>query len=141
MNLGFPLTGSEHEQTAENEPTHRTHATILSVRTTLLALALICGTVTTVSPRAEAGSDLVLAQVTVYSATWCGPCKVLKAGLHEKNIPFEEVDVDQYPSSYAMAKKASGTNAIPLTNVVHGPKMTWIVGSDVDAVVRAYNGD
>ncbi|MGZ3420220.1 MAG: glutaredoxin family protein [Polyangiales bacterium] len=115
------------------------------MRTSLLALALITGSITgsvgLVSPRAEAGSDLVLSQVTVYSATWCGPCKVLKAGLHEKNIPFEEVDVDQYPSSYAMAKKASGTNAIPLTNVVHGPKMSWIVGSDVDAVVRAYNGD
>jgi mycoredoxin len=118
----------------------RTTAWYASCVRALFGLALLAGFVSIGKP-ASAGSDDVQAQVTVYSATWCGPCKVLKAGLHERNIPFEEVDVDQNPGAFAFAKKASGANAIPLTNVVRGLSQRWIVGSDVDGVVKAYKGE
>ncbi len=32
--------------------------------------------------------------VTVYSATWCGPCKMLKPALKKAGIEFTDVDVD-----------------------------------------------
>lgn len=86
-------------------------------------------------------ADDVEAQVTVFGATWCQPCKVLEAALKARKIPFEEIDVDQNPQAYAMAKKASGTNGIPLTLVQRGGKATWVLGADPDAVERAYRGE
>jgi glutaredoxin len=78
--------------------------------------------------------------VTLYGATWCPACKALEATLQERHIPFEKVDVDREPQRYEMARRASGTNAIPLTNIVRGPQVNWIVGNDPDAVERAYKG-
>ncbi len=79
--------------------------------------------------------------VTIYTASWCGYCKQLQAGLRERGVPFEAVDVDENPGAYAVAKKSAKANGIPLTNVVRGPMQRWIVGADVDAVERAYRGD
>lgn len=81
-----------------------------------------------------------LAKVTVYGATWCSACKSLEASLRNRGIPFELVDVDENPGAYAIAKKAAGANAVPLSNIVRGPAQTWIVGADPDAVERAYRG-
>lgn len=78
--------------------------------------------------------------VTVYGATWCPSCKALEATLHDRKIPFELVDVDREPARYEMARKASGTNGVPLTNVIRGPQVSWILGNDPDAVERAYKG-
>lgn len=78
--------------------------------------------------------------ITLYGATWCPACKALEATLQERHIPFELVDVDREPQRYEMARRASGTNAIPLTNIVRGPQVSWIVGNDPDAVERAYKG-
>lgn len=78
--------------------------------------------------------------ITLYGATWCPACKALEATLQERHIPFELVDVDREPQRYEMARRASGTNAIPLTNIVRGPQVNWIVGNDPDAVERAYKG-
>jgi mycoredoxin len=86
------------------------------------------------------GNELSSAQVTVYGAGWCSACKSLEASLRSRQIPFSTVDVDENPGAYAMAKKAAGTNAIPLTNVLRGPMQHWIVGADPDAVEKAYNG-
>jgi glutaredoxin len=81
------------------------------------------------------------AQVTVYDATWCSACKSLEAALRSRGIPFDTVDVDQNPGAFAIAKKATGTNAIPLTNIIRGPLQSWVVGANPDAVERAYNGE
>lgn len=81
-----------------------------------------------------------LARVTVYGATWCSACKSLEASLKGRGIPFELVDIDENPSAFAIAKKAAGANAVPLTNILRGPAQTWIVGADPDAVERAYRG-
>jgi glutaredoxin len=81
-----------------------------------------------------------LARVTVYGATWCSACKSLEASLRSRGIPSELVDVDENPGAFALAKKAAGANAVPLSNIVRGPAQTWIVGADPDAVERAYRG-
>lgn len=80
------------------------------------------------------------ARVTVYGATWCSACKSLEASLRSRGIPFEVVDVDQNPAAFAIAKKAAGVSAVPLTNIIRGPAQTWIVGADPDGVERAYKG-
>jgi uncharacterized protein YqhQ/glutaredoxin len=78
--------------------------------------------------------------VTIYGASWCGPCKILERGLKERDIPFEIIDVDQSPESFARAKQATGSSSIPQTCVARGADTTWIIGADVDAVEKAYRG-
>lgn len=78
--------------------------------------------------------------VTVYGASWCGPCHSLQRALAERDIPFDYIDVDKSPSSHERAKQATGTSAIPVTSVVRGSDITWIVGADIAAVERAYRG-
>jgi mycoredoxin len=87
------------------------------------------------------GSEVSSAQVTVYGAAWCSACKSLEASLRSRGIPFAQVDVDENPGAFAIAKKATGTNAIPITNILRGPTHTWIVGANPDAVERAYKGE
>src|SRR5258708_18915940 len=89
------------------------------------------------SVRAPHGSGLV----TVYGAKWCGPCHVLQDGLKAKSIPFEYVDVDENPYVWAIVSKSANTSSIPLTSVIRGPHIKWIVGSNVNAVEAAYNED
>ncbi len=81
-----------------------------------------------------------LTTVTIYGATWCGPCQILERGLKERDIPFDVVDIDRNPDAYARARQATGTNSIPLTNVTNSGNVTWIVGADIAAVERAYRG-
>ncbi len=79
--------------------------------------------------------------VTIYSASWCGPCKTLKARLHEKEIPYDEVDVDKNQEAYARAQKSAGNaRGIPLTNVVHDGDSSWFVGDNAEPIERAYRG-
>ncbi len=106
----------------------------------ILLVALALGP--SMSARAPStAEEQVSAQVTVYGATWCGACKSLEAALKSRGIPYDTVDVDANPGAYAIAKKATGTNAIPLTNVVRGPMQSWVVGANADAVEKAYRGD
>ena len=79
--------------------------------------------------------------VTIYGATWCGPCRHLEATLTQRNVPFVVVDVDQNSDAYAKARTASGMGSgIPLTNIERST-VTWVQGDDADAVERAYKGD
>jgi len=115
-----------------------------SVRLLLLVALALTPTRTSAAggaPTAGGGEEQVIAQVTVYGAAWCGACKSLEASLKSRGIPFEAIDVDANPGAYAIAKKATGTNAIPISNIVRGPLQTWIVGANPDAVEKAYRGE
>ena len=76
--------------------------------------------------------------VTIYGASWCGPCKILEAGLREQQIPFDEIDIDRNPTAFDRAKQATGTSAIPQTSVAGSGGVVWIIGADVAGVERAY---
>ncbi len=106
-------------------------------RTAALALLALPAAVSRIARATPSSST---SAVTVFGATWCGPCHQLHAALRERGVPFEEVDVDRHPDLYDRARQAAGTNAIPLTGVARGGATTWIVGADADAVERAYRG-
>jgi glutaredoxin len=91
--------------------------------------------------QADAAPSSTQAGITVYSATWCSACRSLEKSLNERNIPYDTVDVDKSPSTYARARDRAGTNSIPLTNVKRDSGERWIVGADPDAVERAYRGE
>jgi glutaredoxin len=111
------------------------------LRAVLVAAAFLLSPEAT-RERAQAfGAETELATVTVFGAKWCGPCHVLQEALHQRGIPFEYIDVDEDPVSWAMARKASGSTGIPTTSIRRGPSQTWIIGANPDAVERAYRGD
>ncbi|MGH9898571.1 MAG: glutaredoxin family protein [Pyrinomonadaceae bacterium] len=37
-----------------------------------------------------------MAEIKVYTTQWCGDCRNAKRFLHEHNIPFEEIDIEQH---------------------------------------------
>ena len=50
----------------------------------------------------EAGS------VVMYSTTWCGYCRRLKAQLRSADIPFTEVNIEEVPEAAAFVEQANG---------------------------------
>jgi mycoredoxin len=76
--------------------------------------------------------------VTIYGASWCGPCKSLEQGLRERQIPFDEIDIDRNPTAFERARQATGTSAIPQTSIAGNGGVVWVIGADVAAVERAY---
>ncbi len=118
---------------------------MLSLRSGAVAVAFVL-TAFSVTPRpadaARSVSSLSSAPVTIYGAKWCSACRSLERGLSERKIAFEVIDVDDNPAAFARARAAAGaTNAIPLTSVVKGTGLVWIVGADIDGVERATRGD
>jgi mycoredoxin len=51
--------------------------------------------------------------LTVYTAPWCGDCRVAKAWLKKHNIPFREVDIEQVPGAAEAVIQHTGKRAIP----------------------------
>lgn len=80
------------------------------------------------------------AGVTVYGASWCGPCRKLEADLKARDIPFDEIDVDRNPQAFERARQATGTGAIPQTSIDRAGNTVWVVGANADAIERAYRG-
>jgi glutaredoxin len=51
--------------------------------------------------------------LTVYSAPWCGDCRVAKAWLKKHNIPFAEINIEAVPGAAEEVIKQTGKRAIP----------------------------
>jgi glutaredoxin len=63
--------------------------------------------------------------ITVYSAEWCGPCKMLKAAFKREGIEYNTVDVD---ADTTAASKA-GIRGVPTTVITKADdKEVRIVG-------------
>lgn len=104
----------------------------------VLVMACVLALSSTAAAAAPNVSSLGGTPVTVYGAKWCSACKTLEAGLRDRKIAFEEIDVDENGAAFARARTASGQGgAIPLTSVVRSTSTVWIVGADVDAIDRA----
>ena len=49
-------------------------------------------------------------EITIYSATWCGPCKMAKKFLTENGFSFNDIDIEENNiTREEMAAMAKGT--------------------------------
>jgi mycoredoxin len=48
--------------------------------------------------------------VTVYTTTWCGPCRRLKSQLDREGIAYDEVDIEREPAAAAYVRSVNGGN-------------------------------
>ena len=52
-------------------------------------------------------------KIVIYSADWCGSCVSAKRFLEEKNIPYEEINIDRQGISRSRLIELTGRLAIP----------------------------
>ena len=62
---------------------------------------------------------------TLYSTSWCGPCKRLKGQLGELGITFNEVDIEQSPEAAAVVESLNnGNQMVPTLVFSDGTSLT-----------------
>lgn len=63
--------------------------------------------------------------ITLYSPTWCGPCKGLKSDLEKSGIPFTQIDVKSDKKATAhMETINNGNRTVPTLVFSDGTSMT-----------------
>jgi mycoredoxin len=55
--------------------------------------------------------------LTVYTTTWCGPCRRLKTQLLREGIPFQEIDVERNPDAADFVISVNNGNRVVPTVV------------------------
>ena len=51
-----------------------------------------------------------MAQVTMYSTTWCGYCRRLKLQMDQAGISYREVDIERDPDAARFVEGVNGGN-------------------------------
>lgn len=68
--------------------------------------------------------DLGMAQMTMYSTTWCGYCRRLKLQLDQAGIPYDEVDIERDPAAAEFVEQANnGNRTVPTVKYADGETM------------------
>ena len=49
-------------------------------------------------------------RLTVYTTTWCGPCRRLRAQLDRDGIAYDVVDIERDPAAAAFVESVNGGN-------------------------------
>ena len=63
--------------------------------------------------------------VTMYTTSWCGYCRRLKAGLEREGIDFTEVDIELDESAAELVAQANGGNhTVPTLVFADGSALT-----------------
>lgn len=57
----------------------------------------------------------MIKEITVYTRTTCAPCRMLKQWLKNKELNYNEVNVDDNPVEGQKAYELSGFSIVPLT--------------------------
>jgi mycoredoxin len=64
-------------------------------------------------------------QLTIFSTTWCGPCRRLKGQLQIEGIPFTAVDIETDPEAEAFVKEVNrGYAVVPTVLFPDGTALT-----------------
>ncbi|MDL4839690.1 glutaredoxin family protein [Aquibacillus rhizosphaerae] len=71
--------------------------------------------------------------ITVYTTTKCPYCVMLKNFLTDKNIAFQEVNVENDPIAMQRVVQTTGQMGVP-QSVVNG---TWVLGFDPNSILDA----
>lgn len=91
------------------------------------------GALTLLVPTSVEAGPKVRAAVTMYGASWCGPCKAVKRFFSANGIPHQYVDVDSSSGGDAFERANGGKRSIPLTFV--GRRR--VRGANVEALRQA----
>ncbi|MFD0887100.1 mycoredoxin [Streptosporangium algeriense] len=63
--------------------------------------------------------------LTVYTATWCGPCKRLKSQLTREGISYREIDIEQNPDAAQFVMSVNnGNQTVPTVLFEDGTSLT-----------------
>lgn len=63
--------------------------------------------------------------ITMYSTTWCGPCKRLKSDLEKSGIPFTQIDIENDEAGAALIETINnGNRTVPTLVFADGSSMT-----------------
>lgn len=63
--------------------------------------------------------------LTMYTTSWCGYCRRLKAGLEREGIAFVEVDIEYDPSAAELVANANrGNHTVPTVFFADGSSLT-----------------
>ena len=54
--------------------------------------------------------DRGMAQVTMYSTTWCGYCRRLKIQLDAAGVAYDEVNIERDPAAAEFVERVNGGN-------------------------------
>ena len=73
--------------------------------------------------------------VTVYSTTWCGFCKMVKAYLESKKVAFTEVNVEEDREAGAYIVEQTKQMGVPVTKIGD----VFIIGFDRQRIDLALN--
>ncbi|MFI6325134.1 mycoredoxin [Nonomuraea sp. NPDC050556] len=60
--------------------------------------------------------------LTVYSTTWCGPCKRLKSQLSREGIAYTEIDIERNPGAAEFVMSVNNGNQTVPTVVIETPR-------------------
>ena len=52
-------------------------------------------------------------EIKVYTTSWCGPCKMAKRLLDEKNLDYNEIDIEEKGWSREDLFKKTGGRTVP----------------------------
>ncbi|TCK26428.1 mycoredoxin [Pseudonocardia endophytica] len=56
-----------------------------------------------------------MADLTMYTTSWCGFCRRLKMQLDDAGIAYREIDIEREPDAASFVEKANGGNrTVPL---------------------------
>jgi mycoredoxin len=79
-----------------------------------------------------------MADLTVYTTSWCGFCRRLKLQLDDAGIAYREIDIEREPDAASFVEKENGGNrTVPLVLYSDETTATNPSFSEVEAKIAA----
>jgi mycoredoxin len=79
-----------------------------------------------------------MADVTMYSTTWCGYCRRLKLQLDRAGIAFDEIDIERDPDAAKFVESVNnGNQTVPVIRYPDGTTATNPSLAEVQSTLAA----